>query len=64
MKFAKIVRRSVHLTPFGEAFGRTTLVDEVSAESGTPFPQHGMPPERRLRGAAVVQLAETRQRIR
>jgi Abortive infection alpha len=41
VKFAKIVRRSVHLTPFGEAFGRTTLVDEVSAES--TFPEHQAP---------------------
>ncbi|MGH3349746.1 MAG: Abi-alpha family protein [Nocardioides sp.] len=41
VKFAKIVRRSVHLTPFGEAFGRTTLVDEVAAESA--FPEHQAP---------------------
>ena len=41
VKFAKIVRRSVHLTPFGEAFGRTTLVDEVTAEA--PFPEHQAP---------------------
>ncbi|WP_292652185.1 Abi-alpha family protein [Nocardioides sp.] len=41
VKFAKIVRRSVHLTPFGEAFGRTTLVDEGSAESA--YPEHQAP---------------------
>lgn len=41
VKFAKIVRRSVHLTPFGEAFGRTTLVDEVASESA--FPEHQAP---------------------
>ncbi|MEU6134170.1 Abi-alpha family protein [Nocardioides sp. NPDC047086] len=41
VKFAKIVRRSVHLTPFGEAFCRTTLVDEASAES--VFPEHQAP---------------------
>ena len=41
VKFAKIVRRSVHLTPFGEAFGRTALVDEVAAEAA--FPEHQAP---------------------
>lgn len=41
VKFAKIVRRSVHLTPFGEAFGRTTLVDEGAA--GSAYPEHQAP---------------------
>jgi hypothetical protein len=43
VKFAKIVRRSIHLTPFGEDFCRTCLVDESVAASD--FPQHGLPPE-------------------
>lgn len=43
VKFAKIVRRSIHLTPFGEDFCRTCLVDEAVA--ATDFPQHGLPPE-------------------
>ncbi|MFC4784448.1 Abi-alpha family protein [Nocardioides sp. MAHUQ-72] len=43
VKFAKIVRRSIHLTPFGEDFCRTCLVDESVA--ATDFPQHALPPE-------------------
>ena len=43
VKFAKIVRRSIHLTPFGEDFCRTCLVDEVVA--ATDFPEHALPPE-------------------
>ncbi|MCY7396202.1 MAG: DUF4393 domain-containing protein [Nocardioides sp.] len=42
VKFAKVVRRSIHLTPFGEDFCRTVLVEEHVA--GTPFPEHGTPP--------------------
>ena len=44
VKFPKVVRRSIHLTPFGEDFCRTCLVDE-EPESGTSFPPHGVPPE-------------------
>jgi hypothetical protein len=44
VKFPKVVRRSIHLTPFGEDFCRTCLVDEDPA-SGTSFPSHGTPPE-------------------
>jgi Abortive infection alpha len=44
VKFPKVVRRSIHLTPFGEDFCRTCLVDE-DAEPGTTFPPHGVPPE-------------------
>jgi hypothetical protein len=44
VKFPKVVRRSIHLTPFGEDFCRTCLVDE-DPDSGTSFPPHGMPPE-------------------
>lgn len=43
VKFAKVVRRSIHLTPFGEDFCRTCLVDE-DATAG-PFPAHATPPE-------------------
>ncbi len=43
VKFAKIVRRSIHLTPFGEDFCRTCLVDADS--DATAFPEHGLPPE-------------------
>ena len=43
VKFAKVVRRSIHLTPFGEDFCRTVLVDEVAAEQS--FPEHQAPPE-------------------
>lgn len=43
VKFAKVVRRSIHLTPFGEDFCRLVLVDEVTAEQS--FPEHQAPPE-------------------
>ena len=43
VKFAKIVRRSIHLTPFGEDFCRTCLVDEDA--DAAAFPEHGLPPE-------------------
>lgn len=44
VKFAKVVRRSIHLTPFGEDFCRTCLVDEVVAAAST-YPEHAPPPE-------------------
>ena len=44
VKFAKVVRRSVHLTPFGEEFVRQALVDEVTATS-PELPEHDTPPE-------------------
>jgi Abortive infection alpha len=43
VKFPKVVRRSIHLTPFGEDFCRTCLIDE-SDDPGTSFPTHGTPP--------------------
>jgi hypothetical protein len=43
VKFARVVRRSIHLTPFGEDFCRTCLVEEGAA--GTAYPIHGTPPE-------------------
>lgn len=44
VKFPKVVRRSIHLTPFGEDFCRTCLIDE-DQEAGTTFPPHGLPTE-------------------
>ena len=41
--FAKVVRRSIHLTPFGEDFCRTCLVDQDAAVED--YPAHLMPPE-------------------
>ena len=43
VKFPKVVRRSIHLTPFGEDFCKTVLVDERQAT--TEFPEHAVPPE-------------------
>jgi len=43
VKFAKVVRRSIHLTPFGEDFCRSCLVEEVAATA--EFPEHSPPPE-------------------
>jgi hypothetical protein len=40
VRFAKIVRRSIHLTSFGIDFCRTCLVDE---EPGQVLPEHGEP---------------------
>ena len=42
VKFAKVVRRSIHLTPFGEDFCRTCLVEEDV--TGSAFPEHATPP--------------------
>ncbi len=42
VKFAKVVRRSIHLTPFGEDFCRSCLIDE--AEVDAAFPEHAPPP--------------------
>jgi len=43
VRFTKIIRRSIHLTPFGEDFCRTCLLDED--HGGTEFPDHAAPPE-------------------
>ena len=45
VKFAKVVRRSIHLTPFGEDFCRTCLVDEDVGRGGA------VPRARRAAGA-------------
>lgn len=42
--FAKVVRRSIHLTPFGEDFCTTCLVEEETL-AVAEFPEHGVPPE-------------------
>lgn len=42
VKFAKVVRRSIHLTPFGEDFCRTCLLEDE--DPAAAFPQHGTPP--------------------
>lgn len=42
VKFAKVVRRSIHLTPFGEEFCRLALVDADVAASD--LPEHAAPP--------------------
>ena len=44
VKFPKVVRRSIHLTPFGEEFVKQALVDEVTATSPA-LPEHDVPPE-------------------
>ncbi|TIC83632.1 DUF4393 domain-containing protein [Nocardioides sp. GY 10113] len=44
VKFAKVVRRSVHLTPFGEEFCRLALVDEAVG-AREDLPEHAVPPE-------------------
>ena len=44
VKFAKVVRRSIHLTPFGEEFVKVALVDERTA-ADPDLPEHEAPPE-------------------
>ena len=39
-RFTKVVRRSIHLTPFGEDFCRAVL---VSPDDGTDYPAHQVP---------------------
>jgi hypothetical protein len=43
VKYAKIVRRSIHLTPFGEDFCRVSLWSETAALD--QLPAHSRPPE-------------------
>lgn len=50
VRFAKVVRRSIHLTPFGEDFCRTCLVEEDAAAGA--FPEHAAPSEQEQRGGA------------
>jgi len=44
VRFAKVVRHSIHLTPFGAEFVRLALVDESTA-ADQHFPEHGAPTE-------------------
>ena len=39
---SKVVRRSIHLTPFGEDFVRSCLIEE--SELDADFPEHANPP--------------------
>ena len=43
VKFAKAVRRSIHLTPFGEDFCKSCLIEETTGHVARP--EHGTPPE-------------------
>jgi hypothetical protein len=46
VKFAKIVRRSIHLTPFGEDFCRVSLWPEsLDTAELQQLPEHSRPPE-------------------
>jgi len=46
VKFAKIVRRSIHLTPFGEDFCRVSLwPDSLDEAALKQLPEHSRPPE-------------------
>lgn len=42
VKFAKVVRRSIHLTPFGEDFCKSCLIEEEKLD--VAFPHHAAPP--------------------
>jgi hypothetical protein len=42
VRFPKVVRRSIHLTPFGIGFCRACLADP---EDTTPLPAHQIPEE-------------------
>jgi hypothetical protein len=41
--YAKFVRRSIHLTPFGEDFCRVCFMEE--AERAADLPEHSLPPQ-------------------
>ena len=43
VQHAKVVRRSLHLTPFGEDFCRMALMPEAAANE--PLPEHSTPPQ-------------------
>jgi len=43
VRFAKVVRRSIHLTPFGEDFCKTCLIEEEQTDQA--FPEHSLPPD-------------------
>jgi hypothetical protein len=41
--YAKFVRRSIHLTPFGEDFCRVCFMED--ADRAEDLPEHSLPPE-------------------
>jgi hypothetical protein len=41
--YAKIVRRSIHLTPFGKDFCRVCFMED--AERAAELPEHSLPPQ-------------------
>lgn len=41
--YVKLVRRSIHLTPFGEDFCRVCFMED--ADRATPLPEHSQPPQ-------------------
>jgi hypothetical protein len=43
VRSARVIRRSVHLTPFGEDFCRVCLADDVSAYDLATLPEHSAP---------------------
>ncbi len=42
VRYAKIVRRSIHLTPFGEDFCRVAFIED---EEPVELPEHSLPPD-------------------
>jgi hypothetical protein len=42
VRYAKIVRRSIHLTPFGEDFCRVCFIE---GDEAVQLPEHSLPPE-------------------
>ena len=42
VRYARIVRRSIHLTPFGEDFCRVCFIE---GDEETALPEHSLPPE-------------------
>jgi hypothetical protein len=52
--YAKIVRRSIHLTPFGEDFCRVCLCPEEAV--GHELPEHSAPPEDKVAGQPPPEL--------
>jgi Abortive infection alpha len=43
VRYAKIVRRSIHLTPFGEDFCRVCFIEDD--EQASALPEHSLPPD-------------------
>lgn len=43
VRYAKLVRRSIHLTPFGDDFCRVCFMED--ADRANPLPEHSLPPQ-------------------